>query len=407
MEVLEMEKLTIAIIGCGHFAHSFIDLFKAHPNVNKVYVCDLIPEKAEAFSKEFGVEIIESFEAALANEQINCIGNFTQRHLHGDITLRALKAGKHVYSAVPMASTVEECQAIVRAVEEAGKVYMIGETCYYFPCAMFCREAYKAGKFGKFSYGAAQYYHHIDSISYGKREAERGMPPLLYPTHSTAMLLSAVDSYATRVVCFGCPDRSGDPAFTSEGNEWGNTAINQYVMMKLANGGTARITEARGFGYGRPSSYISAIYGTDGAYEFSNAQHILHERYIDEEGQEKVHLTDVSDYVNPIEMTRHKDEPDFKENVANGLWQYSCMAEIQRKEYERIPKEFEGLVNGHMASHQLLIDDFCRAAYENTMPALNAWFAARTNIPGLVAIESAKLGGVPLDVPDMGDAPRR
>ena len=59
-----------------------------------------------------------------------------------------------------------------------------------------------------------------------------------------------------------------------------------------------------------------------------------------------------------------------------------------------------------MASHKFLIDDFCTAAYEHKIPALNAWFAARSNLPGLVAIESAKQGGVLMDVPDFGDAPK-
>ena len=302
------EKLTVAIIGCGAFAHHFVELYKAHPNTRKVYVCDLIPERAEKFKEEFDVEIIESFEAALADTDINCIANFTRRHQHGDITIRALKAGKHVFSAVPMASTVHECEEIVRLVKETKLTYMIGETCYYYPCAMFCREAYKAGKFGKFAYGSSQYYHNIDSISYGKVKDERGMPPLFYPTHSTAMILSAVDSYVKRVSCFGCG--TDDPAFTKEGNPWGNEHINQYVFMELANGGTARVTEARGFGYGKPSSYISSLYGTEGSYEFSNAQHLLYEKD-PESVKEKIILTDVSDYVNPADMVKNKDLPDF------------------------------------------------------------------------------------------------
>jgi len=393
------EKISVAIIGCGKFAHHFVELFKAHPNTEKVYVCDLIAEKAKEFSEEFGVEIIGSFEEALEREDINCIANFTRRHQHGDISIRALESGKHVYSAVPMASTVEECKEIVELVEKTGLTYMIGETCYYYPCAMYCREAYKAGKFGEFSYGASQYYHHIDSISYGKVEEERGMPPLFYPTHSTAMILSAVDSYVKRVTCVG--RKTSDPAFSKTGNVWENESINQYVMMELANGGTARVTEARGFGYGKPSSYISGFYGTKGSYEFSNAQHLLYEASFD--NGEKIALTDVSDYVNPEDMVKNKDLPDFKEQVANGKWQWSSPAAIQAEEYKRIPKEFKGLKNGHMASHQLLIDDFCRAIFENKKPVLDAYFAARCNVPGLVAIESEKQGGIPLDVPDFGD----
>ncbi len=399
------KKFTVAFIGCGNFAKMFVPLMQHHPYVEKVYVCDLIPERAQAYAEEFQVEVIDSYEEILADKSIDAIANFTQRHLHGDIVIRALKAGKHVYSAVPMAPTVEECQEIVRLVKETGLTYMIGETCYYYPCAMFCREAYRAGRFGEFSYAASQYYHHIEDINYGKSKDERGMPPLLYPTHSTAMVLSAVDSYVKRVACFGCKDREDDPAFKKENNAWQNEDINQYVFMELANGGTARITEARGFGYGKPSSYISGFYGTKGSYEFSNAQHLMYEKIFGL-GKETIKLEDVSDYANPYEMTAHKGEPDFMEKVANGEWQWNVNSPIQDEDVSRLPKEYEGLPNGHMGSHKFLIDDFCTAVYNNEMPILNAWAAARYTIPGLVAIESAKQGGIPLDVPDCGEPPK-
>lgn len=400
------QKLNMAIIGCGRFANHFVELFKNHPNVDKVYVCDLDSTKAGDFSARYGVETVGSFEEALGRKDINCIGNFTRRHTHGSITIRALKAGKHVFSAVPMASSVEECVEIVELVKTTGLTYLIGETCYYYPCAMFCREAYQTGKFGDFAYGEAQYYHHINEISYGSVPRERGMPPLFYPTHSTAMILSAADSYVKKVSCFGCRDKSGDRAFTAEGNPWGNEFLNQYMLLELANGGTARVTEARGFGWGRPSSYISNFYGTKGSYEFSNAQHLLVETdFYKGEKPFDIRLTDVSDYVNPEDMVRNKDLPDFKQQVAHGKWQWDSFAAVQAKEVARLPESFRGLKNGHMGSHQFLVDDFCRAVYSGEMPVLNAWFAARCNIPGLVAVESAKLGGVTMEVPDCGDAP--
>ena len=395
--------MTVAVVGCGNFARAFVDLFKAHPAVDKVYVCDLIPERAKEYSEKFDVEIIDTYEHILEDKSINCIANFTQRHLHGDIVIRALKAGKHVYSAVPMAPTVEECQEIVKLVKEKDLIYLMGETCYYYPCAMFCREAYKEGKFGDFTYGASQYYHHIDSISYGKRPNEGGMPPLLYPTHSTGMILSAVDSYVKKVVCFGYKDKTNDGRFEVGKNEWDNVFSNQYVLMELANGGTARVTEARTFGWLKPSSYISAVYGTNGGYEFSNAQHILVERDLESE-KERVKLTDVSDYVNTSGMVANKNLPDFKEKVANAEWQWDDYAQVQKKEMERLPESYAEIENGHMATHKFLIDDFCTAVYNHTMPVLNAWTAARYTIPGLVAIESAKQGGIPLEVPDCGDA---
>ena len=124
------KKLTVAVIGCGDFAKNFVPLFKEHPYVEKVYVCDLIRSRAEDYSKRFQVEIIDTFEDALKNPEINCIANFPQRHLHGPIVKSALLAGKHVYSAVPMASTVEECQEIVELVKKGGKPIALGFCCW-------------------------------------------------------------------------------------------------------------------------------------------------------------------------------------------------------------------------------------------------------------------------------------
>ena len=58
-----------------------------------------------------------------------------------------------------------------------------------------------------------------------------------------------------------------------------------------------------------------------------------------------------------------------------------------------------------MASHKFLIDDFCKAVYDGTLPTVNAWLAARFTVPGIVAFESLKQDGVPMDVPDFGNPP--
>ena len=87
-------KLRVCFVGCGEFAANFVPLFKAHPLVEKVYVCDLIRARAEEYSARFGVEIAGSFEEVLKNPAITCIANFTQRHLHGPIVTAALRAGK-------------------------------------------------------------------------------------------------------------------------------------------------------------------------------------------------------------------------------------------------------------------------------------------------------------------------
>ena len=69
---------------------------------------------------------------------------------------------------------------------------------------------------------------------------------------------------------------------------------------------------------------------------------------------------------------------------------------------ERLPKVYETLPNGHLGSHQFLVDDFVTACVTGRTPPNNVWQAARYVVPGLIAHDSAVNGGALLDVPDFG-----
>jgi hypothetical protein len=71
----------------------------------------------------------------------------------------------------------------------------------------------------------------------------------------------------------------------------------------------------------------------------------------------------------------------------------------------RLPLEFAGKPNGHLGSHQFLVDDFVRACNTGRMPPNNVWMAARYLVPGLIAHESSMKQGELMDVPDLGNPP--
>lgn len=408
------EKIRVAMIGCGRFCKNFVPLFKAHPFVEEVYVCDLIRERAESYAERFDVKIIDSFEEALASKEINAIAIFTQRFKHGQMAIDALKAGKHVYSAVPCSISIEEIKEIERLVRETRLTYSMGETGYYRAAACFCRQEYAKGTFGKFTYAEAHYNHDIRNMeeSFKSSGGEdwksfAGIPPFFYPTHSTSMVLSTMPGvYATKVMALGYKESPRTDIYGTEGqNRYNNPFSNEVMLMELSNGGIVRISENRCVGWRSPETYISQYYGTDGGYEFSVAKH--HLAYWDPEKPENpraVVMQDVTEQCMPasVQAMINADYQEAIQKIADGAG-FAESAPVQPT--ERLPEEYKGMPNGHNGTHHFLIDDFCRAVETGKLSPTNIWEVARYNIPGLLAHESALQGGVMIEVPDLGNPP--
>ena len=122
--------IRVGICGVGAFADCFIPLFKHHPDVENVVLCDLDADKLAAKCAKFDVSDCCPSLEGLCSTDMDAIAIITQHHLHGPQAVQALRAGKHVYSAVPSAISLDEITQLVRTVEEAGRIYMIGETSY-------------------------------------------------------------------------------------------------------------------------------------------------------------------------------------------------------------------------------------------------------------------------------------
>ena len=407
-------KIRIAVIGCGRFSRFFIELFKQHPDVEQVYVCDLIKSREEDFQKTFNVPAVDSFEAALADKNINAVAIFTQRHLHGDMTVAALNAGKHVYSAVPTGITVEEIMKIEEAVRKTGLIFHTGETGYYRPCTVLCRDAYTKGIIGDFVYGEAQYNHDIrnmyDSFRYSGGEEwtkVAGFPPMFYPTHSTSMILGSMPGvYVKKVSAMGWREQSDLDIYGVGMNLWNNPFTNTAMLTPLSNGGVARISENRRLCWTSPESYISQFYGTEASYEFSVAHHYFATWQpcddIRRQGRKETFLRDISEYMQPESVYRQMNTQEGIQAISQSAGFHET-SPIQPT--WRLPESFAGRKNGHNGCHHFMVDDFCKAVAENKLSPTNIWTSARFNIPGLIAHESALKDGLLMDVPDLGDPP--
>lgn len=408
------EKMNIGIVGSGEFSKTFISIWLRHPGIGKVVGCELIEERRLAIEQKYHIPMYRSYEEMLEKEpQLDSVAIFAQRHQHGPLVIQGLKAGKHVFSAVPMGCNEEEIREILALVKKTRLIYMMAETCYYFPCAIWCREKYKKGDFGKFVYGESQYYHDITDMFYSfaaqgdswKRFA--GIPPMYYATHSISMLFSAIGQLPTEVSCFGYEDTQGDGIYGKGLNEWDNPYSNETAIFRTSGGGIARINEFRRCGTVRPTSYITGLYGDVGAYECSGNQHLFsrNDTYHNLFSSE-----DVSDEINTFHYIKDKDTLKNGE----GRTDYYYMTGFSKvHNLNRLPKSLAEMdtyvdgecVLGHNGSHVLLVDDFVRAVRTGKLPQVDPWTAAVYTVAGIKAHESAMLGGKTIPIPDMGKAP--
>jgi predicted dehydrogenase len=394
---------SIGVVGVGQFGAQFAHLFHLHPGVSEVFVVDERPERADEAIGRYGLAgSVATFDELLASD-VDAVAIFTQRWTHGPLVERALKAGKHVYSAVPMAVSEDEITRIIDAVRETRKVYMMGETSYYNPATVYARQQHEAGRFGRVFYSEGDYVHDMDlgfydayQYSGGERWKETASyPPMLYPTHAIGGVLGALPAHAVSVSCVGVKDDRQDGVFDRDISMFGNDFSNATALFELNDGGAMRTNEMRRVGY--PSHIRESrfrFFGTEASFEQLAKVTVW---------QDKANVHDISEQVES-RPSLALDDPSLA-NVAPELRDAFVSGLAPVHDSDRLPEEFRGAPNGHEGSHHFLVDDFVTAVNTGTLPPVNAWTAARFTLPGIVAHESARRNGERLPIRDFGDAP--
>ena len=119
--------IKLAVVGCGQFAEHFIALFKNHPLVDKLVLCDRNQPKLDAYVNKFGdIECTTSFQEVLDSD-FDAVALFSQPWLHADMIVDVLDSKKHCWCTVPPAESIDDMQRIVDAVMRNKKFYYIGD----------------------------------------------------------------------------------------------------------------------------------------------------------------------------------------------------------------------------------------------------------------------------------------
>lgn len=118
----------IGIIGCGKIAQvRHIPELAANPDARIMGYYNPTQSRAEQMATQYGGKVYPALADLLADPEIDAVVMSLANQAHAEVTIQALKAGKDVLCEKPMATTIEECEAMVAAAEEAGKVLMIAQ----------------------------------------------------------------------------------------------------------------------------------------------------------------------------------------------------------------------------------------------------------------------------------------
>jgi predicted dehydrogenase len=368
-------SISVGIVGVGQFGRHFIRLFRDHPDVHRIALCDLNAERLAHAAREFGITETYSSLDEICRSDLDALAIITQHWLHAEQAIQAMESGKHVYSAVPPAyareleQTLELCDRLVETVRRTGQIYMLGETTFFRPETIFCRQKAREGAFGRFVYAEGEYFH---DISHGLYEVLRnrwgdqfgrdktGDPPMYYPTHSTSGVISVMGAHMTEVSAQGYiyPDDEWHRLDTI----WGNPFCNEVALFRMSNGATARICEFRRVGHVGREGF--RIYGTEASFE----NDVSGAKWVTKSGWEPIDLSVVG---------------------------------------EPLPEPLEADKGGHGGSHAYLVHEFVDACNRGRLPRIHVWEAVRYLAPGVVAHMSALRDGEPLKIPDWGDPPQQ
>ncbi len=394
--------ISIGLVGLGSFGSGFAELFKRHPLVDRIALCDREPERVAKFAeldswqdKFRPSDAYETLED-ICRSDLDALVIMTQPWLHAPQCIQAMEAGKHVYSAVPIISIPDDdeildwCDRLVDTCRRTGLHYMLGETTFYRPEAMFCRRMAAEGAFGDFVYAEGEYFHDVDAacnlrevaksrlasragqewLEARKKYIEKGVRsgPMHYPTHSTSGPVSVMDAHALKVTCYGYANRNNDPhaalsAFT-----------NETALFQMSNGAAVRICEFREVA--RSSAETFRVLGTRGSYR------------------------------DGIWETNYRTEPLTAKPLETQELTIDQMRDPLPEEVAAAWRETDGesiAYGGHGGSHAYLVHEFVDAIAHNRRPAISIWDAVRYMAMGVAAHQSALRDGETLPVPDWGD----
>lgn len=112
--------MKIALLGTG-FGQAHAEVYAQRPDIDEVMVYGRSPDKLAAVHERFGFATSTDLDAVISDRSVDLVDVCLPTHLHAETVLRALDAGKHVLTELPMADNLADTQLIIDAAAESDR----------------------------------------------------------------------------------------------------------------------------------------------------------------------------------------------------------------------------------------------------------------------------------------------
>ncbi len=369
-----MKKIRIGVIGVGR-GGSMIKYCKTAEHAELVAICDrweegLQRQQEKDRAEDLNIAYYTDYDEFLKHDMDAVVlANYANEH--APFAIKAMKAGKHVFSEVLPVQTMQEAVALIETVEETGMTYAYGENYCYMPAPYEMRRLYREGKIGEFEYGEGEYIHNCEpiwpEITYGDPNHWRNnMFATFYCTHSMGPIIHITGLRPVSVVGYEGPMAERRRRTGSKAGAFG------IEMVTLENGGIGKSIHGDLY----KNSIWYTVYGSKGRMESA---------------REDAKQGDVSQiYVNFDEYSGQYGEERLE-------------AYKPAREHDEAAKTF-----GHGNSDFYTMYNFVEKLLGNPdADTIDVYEAMDMFLPGLFAYRSVLAGGIPMEIPNLRDKAER
>jgi len=154
----QQKRLGVALVGLGNYSNRMLG--PALKETANCYLSGIVtgtPEKAEKWSKEYGIKPqniynYDNYDEISANPEIDIIYVVLPNSMHAEYSIRASQAGKHVICEKPMAMNAQEAQQMIEAAKKANRKLAIGYRMHYDPYFIEAKRLGQTEAFGPINY---------------------------------------------------------------------------------------------------------------------------------------------------------------------------------------------------------------------------------------------------------------